>query len=265
MPACVQCHMLIGNQCSAYAIAEKAQGRKISPPPLGPCHIPIVEGYLSSVKEGMRVLEVGCGAWDRIKSYCEEVGAHYEGIDAETEYLGRKTVATRTENLAELSFPDEYFDWVIGIQTMEHWADNGCSLRWGLYQCFRVTKPGGRVCMNVPIHFHGDPVFLFGDFEVLRNLFAPFSSQVSFENWGHPSGPISSWTKYPGYRRLCDKPAYNLDIQAIKDSPLPIGYSNRGARSGLLAHALNYPFSFNVYRALHMAGLVRRGIKYIDA
>jgi SAM-dependent methyltransferase len=256
--------MLVGNQCSAYAMAEEAQGRRISPPPLGPCPIPITEGYLSYVKEGMRVLEIGCGAWDRIKNHCEEVGAHYEGIDVQSEYFGKKTVATRFENLADLSFPDEHFDLVIGIQTMEHWADNGCSLRWGLYQCFRVCKQNGRVCVNVPIHLHGDPVFLLGDFEALRNLFAPFSSQVCFESWGYPSDPLPSWTKHPGYWRLRDKPAYNLDIQATKDVPLPNGYDNRGARSGLLAHALNYPFSYNVYRALYTIGLVRREIKYIN-
>lgn len=253
MPGCSECRMLLENQCSAYATAREVLGRELPPPPLGACEIPIVEDYLHLIKPGMYVLDIGCGSWDRIKSYCENVGAHYEGIDTEPEYFGKKSVATRFENLADLSFSNESFDLVIGNQTMEHWAEHGCTVRWGLYQCFRVCKMGGQVLMNVPIHFHGTRSFMLGDLESLERLFSLFSNQVHFYKWGFPSDPIPNFFSYPRYSRLQDKPAYVLDIQAIKDRPLPEGLSNFGAAYGRFSQLINYPLSYNLYRVTSKA------------
>jgi len=219
--------------------------------------IPIVENYLAFIKPGMRVLEIGCGSWDLVRNYTQDIGAHYEGIDTQTEYFGRKTVATRIQNLACLSFPNEHFDVVIGSQTMEHWAEHGCSLRWGLHQCFRVCKPNGLVLMNVPIHYHGTHQFMLGRLKVLDSLFALFSDTVSFERWGRPARPLPPLYPYPGYWGLRHKPAYVLDIKATKDRPLPSGAHNRLAPSGRLAQVINYPFSYNVYRVACKTGLQR--------
>jgi len=254
MPQCSECRMLVGKECSAYATAKEVLGRQLPPPPLGACMIPIVEDYLSLISGGMWVLDVGCGSWSRIKDHCDRVGADYHGIDTKTEYCGKTTVATRLENLADLSFPDESFDVVIGNQTMEHWAENGCSLEWGLFQCFRVCKFNGRVLMNVPIHFHGTQTFMLGDLEKLQNLFAQFSTQVSFQKWGSPSAPLPSLFPYPGYSPLLKKPAYVLDIQAVKTHPIPTQYSNR-AWKGRMAQILNYPLSYNIYRVFRKIGI----------
>lgn len=255
MSKCSECRMLVANECSIYATAKEILGREIPPPPLGSCVIPIVENYLHLITKGMRVLDVGCGSWGLIKAYCQSVGADYEAIDTESEYFNKKTVATRIENLAELSFPDEYFDLVIGNQTMEHWGEYGCTLDWGLYQCFRVCKQDGKVLINVPIHFHGTQTFMLGQLEKIKNLFAPFSGQVTFHKWGYPSEPIPSLLPYPGYWVLRNKPAYVLDIQAVKDRKLPSGYNNHGANSGIIAQLLNYPLSYNVYRVLRKVGI----------
>lgn len=257
MPKCSECPMLIDKLCSAYTKASSTLGRELPPPPLGACIIPIVENYLPLITKGMRILDIGCGTWELIKAHCESVGANYEAIDTETEYFGKKTVATKIENLAELSFPNEYFDLVIGNQTMEHWEENGCSLEWGLYQCFRVCKQNGRVLMNVPIHFHGTRTFMLGEISKIQRLFAQFSDHVSFEKWGYPSHPIPALFPWPGYSRLCNNPAYVLDIQAIKDHSLPPAsfYNNCNATKGWLAQLLHYPFSFNIHRVLRKVGL----------
>ena len=253
MPPCSKCPALVAGRCLAYEVALQTLGRPL-PPPVGACAIQIVEGYVSLVTEGMRVLEVGCGSWDRIKTHCHHVGAEYEGIDVLGYYFGKPTVATRLENLADLSFPDMHFDLVTGNQVMEHWAENGCTLEWGLYQCFRVCKENGRVLMNVPIHFHGTRPFILGQVDVLCTLFARFSDDVAFHKWGVPSDPLPAFFPHPGYWPLRDKPAYVLDIQARRNRPLPSPCSNRGASSGRLAQVLNYPVTYNVYRVLRKIG-----------
>jgi SAM-dependent methyltransferase len=254
MPGCSNCREFVQGHCRAYGKAKAMLGRSLPPPPLGACMIPIVEDYLGFINKGLRVLDIGCGSWDLIKNHCLTLEAGYEGIDVLTDYFGKKTVATRIENLAELSFPDEHFDLVIGNQTMEHWAEHGCSLHWGLYQCFRVCRPHGSILMNVPIHFHGTRPFMLGELGKLKRLFVPFSTQVTFHAWGSPSAPCPPVFPYPGYGVLRKKPAYILDIQAIKDRPLPAGYSNRGATCGRLAQLLNYPLSYNFYRVLRKTG-----------
>jgi hypothetical protein len=248
--------MLVNEQCLAYLKAEETLGRKMPPPPLGGCEIPIVEDYLQFIKPGMHVLEIGCGAWGFIKSHCEKVGAHYEGIDTETEYFGKKSVATRFENLADLSFSDEYFDIVIGNQTMEHWEEHGCRLSWGLYQCFRVCKPSGMVLMNVPIYFHGTEIFLMGKLDKIKELFVPFSQEISCYTWGKPSSPFTDYIAHPSYWKLHDKPAYILDIHANKDKPLPVGYNNKWATNGLIARLRNNPPSYIIYRLLCALGIM---------
>lgn len=250
MVACSDCHKLQADGCVAYLEAQAVLGRSLPPPPLGACEIPIVENYLQFIQPGMAVLEIGCGSWDLIKTHCEAAGATYEGIDTQREYFGKKTIATRLENLADLSFADESFDLVIGNQTMEHWGEYGCSLAWGLYQCFRVCKPGGSVFMNVPIHFHGTRPFMLGHLQYLRQLFEPFSHQLTLTPWGTPSAPLADLYPHSGYWQLKHKPAYILDIQAVKDRSLPTHYHNHFASHGVLAQLLNYPFSYNVYRLL---------------
>lgn len=250
MPSCQDCNMLKADTCSAYNIAIKTLDCQLPPPPLGACMIPIVENYLTQIQPNMKILDVGCGFWNRIKKYCEQIGAIYEGIDPQKEYIGKETVATRIENLAELSYEDNYFDLVIGNQTMEHWDENGCRIIWGLYQCFRVCKPNGKVMMNVPIHFHGTKEFMLGDIEAIKNAFEPFSGKIQIVEWGKLTNPLPRLYPYPGYWILNDKPAYVLDIQAIKDKPLPQDITNQGAFKGKLAQLANYPLSYNIYRVL---------------
>jgi SAM-dependent methyltransferase len=256
MPACKECSLLIEGRCSIQADCEQILGRKLPPPPLGTCMMPIVESYLSLIESGDTVLDIGCGTWDRIKRYCESSGARYEAIDVQREYFGRPVVATRIENLGSLSFPDEHFDFVIGNQTMEHWAEYGCNILWGLRQCFRVCKTGGKVLMNVPIHFHGTSDFILGRIRRIEKYFAPFSDSVTLDKWGSPGEPLPPIAAHPGYWRLKGRPAYVLDIRAVKDRPLPSDISNRGTWRGRVAQLAHYPVSYNIYRVLRKTGII---------
>lgn len=247
MPGCRECEWREGETCRAYQKAQVELQRPLPPPPTGACTVAIVESYLPLIHSGMKILEIGCGSWSRIRDYCMEVGAVYEGLDVQAEYYGAQCVATRIGNLAELSCPDSSFDLVIGNQTMEHWAEHGCTLMWGLYQCFRVTKPGGSVLINVPIHFHGTKEFVHGRLGRLKTLFSQFSDSVVMEHWGAPTDPIPPYYPHPDFSALNGKPAYVLDIRATRDRELPDGVRNTLGFHGRLARLIHYSLSFNFY------------------
>lgn len=248
MPDCETCKYRNGQTCRAYESAKVEFKRPIPPPPSGACTYAIVEQYLPLIKKGMKVLEVGCGTWPKIRDYTQSVGAHYEGLDVQEEYYGIKSIATKFENLAELSFSDQTFDLVIGNQTMEHWGEHGCDTIWGLYQCFRVTKPGGRVFMNVPMHFHGTRPFLHGDTQAIQKLFQRFSNSIEIEAWGKNSQPIAPFFAHPSYSALKYKSAYVLDVRAVRDRELPKNINNRWGFSGRLAQIVHYSPSYNFHR-----------------
>ena len=60
-----------------------------------------------------------------------------------------------------------------------------------------------------------------------------------------------------------DKPAYILDIQAVKDKPLPSKYNNRSTGKGRAAQLLNYPFSYNLYRVLRKLGVFSQDFAFL--
>lgn len=254
MPACMRCRSLVDGRCVAESRIAEVLGRPA--PRLAACVLVIAEDYLGEIRRGMRVLEIGCGSWDWIKRRCDEVGARYEGIDSAPEYYGRRVVATRIENLADLSFDDESFDLVIGNQTAEHWGEHLCPLDWGLYQCFRVCKPGGRVFLNVPIHYHGTRDFLLGDIPSIRRRLAEFSTDVTLETWGFPSSPLPSIYAHSSYWTLRHSEAYVVDIRARKDKPLPRRRRSVFSWNMQLCRTLSYPLSFNLFRLARRLRLV---------
>jgi SAM-dependent methyltransferase len=248
MPNCQSCHCLEAGSCKALQQATLEFGRPVNP--IGACIVPIVNQYCSLLQADMKILEIGCGTWSPLIKAAQAAGAHYEGIDSHANYYGKPSVATRIENLADLSYPDNSFDYVVGNQCMEHWGEFGCSLNWGLYQAFRVCKPEGWVMMNVPIHFHGTKEFVHGDLERLRKLFELFSSKVEFVSWRKHSAPLPEFHPHPYFWALKDNPAYILDIRAQRNKPLPVVRPNQTFGGIRLQRWRNYSFSFLVYRAL---------------
>ncbi len=255
MPDCRLCHELDGEICRAHAEAKATLKRPIPPPPIGACMMPIVRSYLKLIEPKHQVLEIGCGTWSPIKDQSERVGAGYEAIDVQEQYYGENVVATRIENLAALSYENDRFDIVVGNQTMEHWAEHGCTMEWGLYQCFRVLKPGGTLLLNVPIYFHGTKDFLHGRLDRLKALFSRFSGDCVFESWGQDPAPLPRFYAHPRFWALENRSAYILDIRARKDKALPRNVSNRLGLQGKLGQLFHYSLEYNVYRLLKKSGL----------
>jgi SAM-dependent methyltransferase len=256
---CHDCPKRTDLRCTAYDEVSQTAGRDIPPHPFSGCIIPIVEGYMALIKSGMRVLEIGCGTWSKIKDRCDDAGASYDAIDVAAEYYGKPTVATRIENLADLSFEKDQFDLVIGNQTLEHWGEYGCRTLWGLQRCFDVTKMGGQVIMNVPIHFHGVDPFLSGRMDAIRALFGPFSNSVELIEWGKDSAPLLPYFAHPRYTPLQQKQAYTLDIRAKKDKVADRRFDRGFAPNGRLAQAINTPPSYVLHQIL-----IRTGLKQAD-
>jgi SAM-dependent methyltransferase len=253
---CIECPKRHNMVCTAHAEAKVTLDRDFPPHPFSGCVVPIVDAYCAMIKPGMRVLEIGCGSWSKVKDRCDAVGAHYDGVDVIDEYYGKKTVATRLENVAALSFADEQFDFVIGNQTLEHWGEYGCRTAWGLQQCFRVLKSGGQLLMNVPLYFHGVTPFLMGRVDVIRATIAPFSDTVELTHWGAETAPLAPHFSHPHYPPLKGKVAHVLDIRATKDKPFRRVWTNRFAANGLVARLLNNPPTYVLYQALGRIGLI---------
>jgi ubiquinone/menaquinone biosynthesis C-methylase UbiE len=260
MPTCLECPSLVNGECKAHSYAKKNFGRVIPAPPIGACTVQIVKNYTNQIKKGMRVLEVGCGTWSYLRDYCIEVGAYYEGIDTQSEYYGKKTIATRIENLSNLSYQDNYFDLVIGNQTIEHWAEFGCDTSWGLYQCFRVCKINGMVMLNAPIHFHGVKCFLNGDFKYINKIFSRFSNSVVIEKWGAEHYPLDKFITYKDYSKLNKSHAYIIDIQATKNIETLKHSNNRAYLPVRLKRWMNYDLYFLIYllKKKYLRGLGRK-------
>jgi hypothetical protein len=87
---------------------------------------------------------------------------------------------------------------------------------------------------------------MLGRLERLQQLFGAFSTEVSFEEWGRQSDPIPPYYPYPGYLPLRGRPAYVLDIRAIRNKDLPNGVRNK-ARTGLLGKFQAKPMSYALY------------------
>jgi SAM-dependent methyltransferase len=258
---CIDCGKRKGEECTGYVEFSSTQERELPPAPFSGCIIPITERYKKMIRPGQRVLEIGCGSWSPIKDHCDAIGATYEGIDTEEYYGTEKSVATRIENLASLSFEDECFDFVFGNQTMEHWEEYGCENIWGLFQCFRVCKFGGTVAQNVPIYFHGTKHFVNGDIERIRDLFSTFSNSVEINSWGMNAAPLPSYYAHPWYPPLRNRNAYTLDIIANKDK-YKIGiFFNKKGSTGIIARLQSYSFPYFCYLIIRKLYLLLRKYK----
>jgi ubiquinone/menaquinone biosynthesis C-methylase UbiE len=100
------------------------------------------------IQDNSRVLEVGCGTGNYIRSLCESVGCRGWGIDPSEQMLGQATGRSssvqfssgRAENLA---FPGESFDRTFSVDVVHHIADR----KQAFSEAMRVLRPKGRLCV----------------------------------------------------------------------------------------------------------------------
>lgn len=112
------------------------------------------ETILAAVKEGCRVLDIGCGGGHlAIDLKSTRQGLDVIGLDLSISQLRRaklRSTKARTNvhfiqaSALELPFADESFDLVYSVDCLKHWPDKARGLR----ECIRLIKPGGMLLIT---------------------------------------------------------------------------------------------------------------------
>jgi len=156
------------------------------------CVIASIEYHLRNVT-GKNILEIGCGETSFAKTVIETAGGRWFGLDPRTGSRGKNSVRSIAGEVHHIPCRDDFFDMVVGIQTIEHWPRDGyldSASEYGkaLSEIWRVLKPGGSVYFDAPVFLHGAPEFVKGDTKSIKHF---FSHQP--QPWANLK--ITSWRK----------------------------------------------------------------------
>ena len=109
-----------------------------------------------NAKSGDRILDVGCG-WGYATMLANSKGAHAFGVDIEHEALvfgqalaqeNDLLVSLKYGDAISLDFPDEYFDHIISIETLEHITPE--ERMQALREMKRCLRRRGRIVISTP-------------------------------------------------------------------------------------------------------------------
>ena len=158
---------------------------------------------LACLSRDARLLEIGCGAYSRLKKNMEPPTI-WEGIDViDFDRQGKPSVATRLASVEDIPWPVGSFDYVVSNQSIEHWYEYGVDFMSGLTEIRRVLEDSGKVFINFPVHLHGHRFFVTGDFEAIDQEF----SKAGFDIQSRVAVIKSTIPPYRGWR-LCGFPNF---------------------------------------------------------
>jgi len=148
-----------------------------------------------------KTLEVGCGWNSRYRDLCiNTYKSNWFGIDPQERHgKGRSTIRTKSGVVSNIPFPEKYFDFVYANQSMEHWEDFDFehTIEDGIKEIYRILKYNGYLMINVPIHLHGNPIFINYDWQTIRSLFLDeYWYNIDWQEWRkeyQPLEPCFSW------------------------------------------------------------------------
>ena len=110
-----------------------------------------VKMLTSHLKQGMRVLELGCGV-GYFTEFLAQSGADIIANDISPDLLevARQRVTSsnvefKVENAYDLTYQDASFDSVVGSSVLHH-----LDVDQALKECYRVLKPGGTIYFTEP-------------------------------------------------------------------------------------------------------------------
>ena len=231
MENCVDCYKFVSSEgeCSVKGCS-----------PIRRCVIASLEKRFKGKSVGV-VADVGCGGWSYPRDLILDGGNTWFGVDPSPDPssphgvdAGDASIRTHDGTVDSLPFENGEIDLVLCNQSMEHWHEYGTSFTAGLVEINRVLKAGGAVVLNMPVHYHGHPIFVKGQIGVLKELFkTSLWSQVDLNFWGKFRGPDNHYrgwentTLHPFDRSMLNNPppenSWMLEIVAKKSHVSKIG------------------------------------------
>jgi len=169
--------------------------------PLRKCVVSSIEAHFFDCKN-KDVLEIGFGRFKLAKKLIQRSGGTWTGVEPrrpenETPVIGKGGYGHATH----VPFPDETFDMVFAVQSIEHWGQKAGGVREPssypdcIAEIKRVLKPGGTVYLDAPVHFHGNEIFIMGDVDKVRSLFPEDQwKNVHIEKWREDYLPLQRYT-----------------------------------------------------------------------
>jgi SAM-dependent methyltransferase len=130
-----------------------------------------------------------------------------------------------------MPYPDEYFDFVYGNQSAEHWFEYGVTFEKALSEISRVMKQGAPLHLNLPVHLHGNKLFLKGRVdEFVKKFDLDAWEVVCVEEWRKNPSPLPSYAPWKNSIIMSSalwpmKPAsaWILNVKVKKRSTLKLG------------------------------------------
>lgn len=137
---------------------------------------------MAGIKEGKRILEIGCGAGNYTRELAK-TKADIIAVDLSVELLdlaGRKPLANVEYKQADiecLPFEDGYFDAVVGNSVLHH-----CDIHRVLKEIGRVLKKNGKAAFSEP-NMLNPHVFLQKNVKFLKRLAGDSPGETAFFRW----------------------------------------------------------------------------------
>ena len=168
--------------------------------PLRKCVVSSIEAHFHNCAD-QEALEIGYGRFKLARNLIVRSGGRWTGVDprhppSRKARLGKGGYG----HASHLPFPDETFDTVFGVQSIEHWGQRATGVREpsSYEDCFteiwRVLKPNGRIYFDAPVHFHGNEMFIMGDLDRVRALLPKdLWSDVTLERWREDYAPLERY------------------------------------------------------------------------
>ena len=177
---------------------------------LHPDHRPYTRNCVSAIiqdrlpKMRGKILEIGPGTIKTTRSTLRlnisRGRCEWFGIDPV--WRNPKAPGAYRGTVGNLPFEDNFFDHVMGFETIEHWEEWDEPMDLCLAQIHRVLKPGGSFLATCPIHGHGSDVFIRGDIgEILGWFRPPKWDRIRTEEWRKdysPCKPALNWITWGG-------------------------------------------------------------------
>lgn len=221
------CRVVSCKTCPSFNVKQQACGINFGTP-LRKCVVSSIEAHFYDCKN-KDVLEIGFGRFKLAKNLIQRSGGTWTGVEPrrpenETPVIGKGGYGHATH----VPFPDQTFDKVFAVQSMEHWGQKAGGVREpsSYSECIaeisRVLKPGGTVYLDAPVHFHGNEMFIMGDVEKVRSLF-PLDQwkNIHIEKWRENYSPLQRYT--PSQNEFNDWP---VEITSYPDDQVAKAKAN---------------------------------------